>query len=90
MRHNILCFLASLYEDWKDTPTCDSITASSRTFLQATQADLKLLTEVSVDEGAGLHTYVLEKGVLDIGMYMCMHACTCADTSKGLCTLYHI
>ena len=90
MRHNILCFLASLYEMWQATECCSHMTASSRYFLQANRTDLKELTQASVDEEAGLHTYMLEKGVLDIGMYVCMHACASADMSKGVCTLYHI
>lgn len=88
MRHHVLCYLATLYNQHQETGNHHSITKSSRNIIQATKADLEeVLTKSHVDDEAGLRLNMLRTCCTRMH-----HAhCTCADSlSRGACTLYTI
>ena len=83
MRHHVLCYLATLYDQHQEKDNHHSITTSSQNIIQATRVDLEeVLTKSPVDTEAGMR----------LNIFACaMHMCTCADSlSRGLCTLYTI
>jgi hypothetical protein len=89
MRHHVLCYLASLYDQHQEIGNHNSITTSSRSIIQATQADLEeVLTKSRVDTEAGL-LLMLSRGLCtlctmsDCCVVVCMYPGRCRDHHIG-------
>ena len=89
MRHHVLRYLATLYDQHQEKDNHHSITTSSRNIIQATRVDLEeVLTKSPVDTEAGLRLNMLRTWCTRMHH---AHVHMCGQPEQGLVySVYHI